>query len=245
MSRFFVSAADIDGAEVRITDAGDIHHLSQVLRLGIGDEITVSDSFEWEYICVIEEITKEAVVCRIEDKMKFATEPFTKVTLFQGVPKGQKLDDTVRKTTELGVSGIVPVFMKRTVVKDNGGYSKKVARFRTIAVEASKQSGRNIVPDVNDAVGFNEMMKMLESFDLVLFCYENEDKRTIKDALEGLEKRPVSVALVIGPEGGFADDEAERLQDAGHQPVSLGRTILRTETAGTAALAMIMYGLEL
>lgn len=245
MSRFFVTPADIDGAVIRITDKKDIHHMTEVLRLGAGDEIVVSDSLAWEYACVIEEAGKDGVTARITDKMKDTKEPLTKVTLFQGVPKGQKLDDTVRKTTELGISEVVPVFMKRTVVKDNGGYGKKCERFRAIATEASKQSGRNVVPLIHDAVGFDGMMDMLKGFDEVVFCYENEDKRTLKDELTGLEKRPDSLALVIGPEGGFADEEAAMLLDAGYAPVSLGRTIMRTETAGTAALAMIMYELEL
>ncbi len=245
MSRFFVSPADIDGANIRVTDKRDIHHMTEVLRLGAGDEIIVSDSTGWDYICEIASCAKDEIVCRICDKMKDTKEPLTKITLFQGVPKGQKLDDTVRKTTELGISCVVPVFMKRTVVKDNGSYSKKCDRFRAIALEASKQSGRGVVPEISDAVSFDEMIRMLERFDLVVFCYENEDKQTLKDVLRDLDERPRTAALIIGPEGGFSDDEAEKLISAGCSPASLGRTILRTETAGTAALAMMLYELEL
>ncbi len=245
MSRFFVTPADIDGAVIHLTDKGDIHHMSEVLRLSAGSRITVSDSYEWEYSCVIESITREEITAKIVDKQKDSREPSVSVTLFQGIPKGQKLDDTVRKTTELGISAIVPVFMKRTVVKDNGGYSKKCERFRNIAAEASKQSGRIIIPDVSDPVSFKNMMGMLDGYDMVVFCYENEDQLTLKDELRSRGEKPSSVAVIIGPEGGFSEEEAAELSGRGFRPVTLGRTVLRTETAGTAALAMILYEFEL
>ena len=245
MSRFFVGPGSVREEAVIITRPEDIHHIVDVLRLALGDTIVAADIEGWEYTCEIEAISKVSVRAVITDIQKASKEPETRVTLFQGVAKGGKLDDTVRKTTEIGVSAIVPVFMKRTVVADKGNYSKKVKRFRTIAEEASKQSGRGVIPEISDAVSFDEMIDMLGKFDLVIFCYENEDGRTIKDALREADVKPSNIALVIGPEGGFSDDEAETLSRIAAEQVSLGKTILRTETAGIAALSMIMYEYEL
>ena len=135
--------------------------------------------------------------------------------------------------------------MERTVVVDKGNFGKKLDRWQKISDEAVKQCKRGIIPDVQDTVKFKEALPMLKEHDLILFPYENETGKTIKDALRGLENRPASIAMVIGPEGGFSDSEAEELKNIGADCVSLGKTILRTETAGMAALAMVMYELEL
>ena len=180
---------------------------------------------------------------RITDKQSFAREPVTRVTLFQGIPKAGKMDLIVQKCVELGIDSIVPVFMERTVVNDNGKIGKKTERWQKISDEACKQCRRGIVPHIADAVSHSEMMDMLDDFDLVLFPYENETGNTIKDSLRNLSTKPKTVAIVIGPEGGFSDSEAKNLKK--YECVSLGKTILRTETAGIAALAMTMYELEL
>ena len=248
MSRFFVNERDIGDSEIVITDSGDLRHMRKVLRLKPGDEVEVSDSAKWEYRAVIEEITDDSAVLRITDKQAFAREPRIQVTLFQGVPKASKMDEIVQKCTELGVSEIYPVFMDRTVVVEKDGFGKKIARWRKVAAEAVKQCRRGKAPEVMDRLSFKEMVPCLGDFDLVLFPYENETGRTIKDALrEYLTKdaKPERIAVIIGPEGGFSDSEAEALKTFGADCVSLGKTVLRTETAGPAALAMIMYELEL
>ena len=248
MSRFFVNERDIGDSEIVITDSGDLRHMRKVLRLKPGDEVEVSDSAKWEYRAVIEEIIDDSAVLRITDKQAFAREPRIQVTLFQGVPKASKMDEIVQKCTELGVSEIYPVFMDRTVVVEKDGFGKKIARWRKVAAEAVKQCRRGKAPEVMDRLSFKEMIPCLGDFDLVLFPYENETGRTIKDALrESLTKdaKPESAAVIIGPEGGFSDSEAEALKTFGADCVSLGKTILRTETAGLVALAMIMYELEL
>ncbi len=243
MSRFFIEPKNISDKYIYITDQGDLHHIKKVLRLKRGDTVEISDGQEWEYEGVIEEITTTEATLRITDKQRFAREPKTRVTLFQGIPKAGKMDLIVQKCVELGVDSIVPVFMERTVVNDNGKISKKTERWQKISDEACKQCRRGIIPPIADAVNHDEMMDMLESFDLVLFPYENETGRTIKDSLRSLKARPETVAIVIGPEGGFSDREANMLKK--YECVSLGSTILRTETAGIAALAMTMYELEL
>lgn len=264
MHRFFVSPEDVYDKYIFITDSADIKHLTKVLRMKEGDIVEVSDSEKWEYTCRIDEIgcsdgiesskaksgagpdRIDEIRLVIEDKQAFAREPELKVTLFQGVPKQGKMETIVQKCVELGVSEIVPVFMKRSVVVDNGKFSKKIQRWQKVSDEAVKQCKRGIIPAVSEQLDFNAMAARLESgeFDLIVFPYEGEDGYNIKDLLRE-SRNPHKAALIIGPEGGFAESEVRRLEELGIKPVSLGRTILRTETAGMAALAMIMYELEL
>ena len=242
MNRFFVDAADVGEDRICIRSKEDVKHITKVLRLREGDEIEISDSSQWEYVGQIQSMEDGIIQAKILDKQTFAREPEVQVTL---IPKQSKMESIVQKCTELGIYEFVPVFMERTVVVDKGNFDKKIQRWQKIAAEAVKQCRRGIIPHVEDAVKFRQMVRLLQSFDLVLFPYENETGRTVKDALRSLEARPKSIAVIIGPEGGFSDTEAEQLKTLGADCVSLGRTILRTETAGMAALAMIMYELEL
>ena len=187
----------------------------------------------------------EIVETRIIDKQKFAREPKTKITLFQGLPKQGKMELIIQKAVELGVFQIIPVFTDRSIVTDNGKMGKKIERWQKIADEAVKQCKRGIIPRISDELRFKEMLGKLENFDLILFPYENEENRYIKNSLQSLPKKPQNVAIIIGPEGGFSDPEATALKAIGADCVTLGKTILRTETAGIAAIAMVMYELEL
>lgn len=245
MSRFFVNAADVGEASITIRSKEDIQHIRKVLRLKEGDKIEISDSTEWEYEAEICSMEPEFVEARILDKQKFAREPGLQVTLFQGIPKQSKMETIVQKCVELGIFRIVPVFMERTVVVDKGNFGKKRERWQRIAAESVKQCRRGIIPKIETAVKLPDVIKALPEFDLVLFPYENETGRTMKDSLRSRKEMPKNIALVIGSEGGFSDREASLLKEAGVDCVSLGKTILRTETAGPAALAMIMYELEL
>ncbi len=245
MSRFFVNAADVGEASITIRSKEDIQHIRKVLRLKEGDKIEISDSTEWEYKAEICSMEPEFVEARILDKQKFAREPGLQVTLFQGIPKQSKMETIVQKCVELGIFRIVPVFMERTVVVDKGNFGKKRERWQRIAAESVKQCRRGIIPKIETAVKLPDVIKALPEFDLVLFPYENETGRTMKDSLRSRKEMRKNIALVIGPEGGFSDREASLLKEAGVDCVSLGKTILRTETAGPAALAMIMYELEL
>lgn len=244
MSRFFVSPENIGEDNIIIDNREDLHHMVKVLRLSAGDEIDVSDSSQWEYRCEILSVDADSAVARIVDKQKFTAEPDVKVTLFQGIPKQGKMEVIVQKCVELGVESIVPVFMARTVVVDKGNFGKKIQRWQKVSDEAVKQCRRGIIPQVREPVRTAEAIKQFDRFDLVLFPYENEDGRTIKDELRNCGS-PRNVAVIIGPEGGFSDEEAEAIVNAGGRSVSLGKTTLRTETAGMAAIAMIMYELEL
>lgn len=243
--RLFADAGCIRDKYIRITDKGDIRHLSKVLRLKEGDEVDVSDSMEWEYRAEIVSIAEEEVILVILDKQKFAREPELLVTLFQGIPKAGKMEMIIQKCVELGVHAIVPVFMERTVVVEKGNFGKKLDRWQKISDEAVKQCKRGTVPQIGQQLRFSEMAEAVKDYDLILFPYENEDDYSIKDCLRGLEVKPKTIAVIIGPEGGFSEKEADALDQAGAVRVTLGKTILRTETAGMAALAMTMYELEL
>ena len=245
MSRFFVTPDMVGDKSILITSKTDIQHMTKVLRLREGSEIDISDSEMWEYSCRIKYMDKNEIEAVILDKQKFAREPEVKVTLFQGVPKQSKMDLIVQKTVELGISEIVPVFMDRTVISDKSKLNKKIERYNTIGAEAAKQCQRGTLPTVLDPVEFDDIVKDLKTFDLVLFPYENESKTSMKDVLRNLEEKPKNVAIIIGPEGGFSNSEAEILRENGTSCVSLGKTILRTETAGIVALSMVMYELEM
>lgn len=254
MSRFFVGPENVGLNRIIIDNKDDIHHMTKVLRLKEGDEVDVSDTVEWEYRAKILSMDSQEAQLEILDKQAFAGEPSVEVTLFQGIPKQGKMETIIQKCVELGVHEIVPVFMDRTVVKDKGNLQKKTDRWNKVSAEAVKQCRRGIIPRVAEPIKSKDLTERFADFDLVLFPYENEKGKTIKEALltatnpmyqeitgNVLER----VALVIGPEGGFSDAEAEQIVAAGGESVSLGKTILRTETAGMAALAMIMYELEL
>lgn len=248
MARFFVTPDCVGVDSIIVDNRDDVHHMVKVLRLREGDKLDVSDSVAWEYHCEIDSIEDGVATLRILDKQSFSAEPETRVTLFQGVPKGSKFETIVQKTVELGVDTIQPVFMARTVVVDKGNYSKKVLRLNKIAAEAVKQCKRGVIPQVEEPIKMSQMIEELADYDLVLFPYENEKGTTIKDELRRVTDSGacgLRVAVIIGPEGGFSDDEAADIVEAGGLSVSLGRTTLRTETAGMAALAMIMYELEL
>lgn len=251
MIKFFVGEDAVTSSRIYLENPQDIKHLTRVLRARIGDAVTISDGSGWEYETEIEKIEENVVTLRIADRQKDATEPETRVTLFQGVPKAAKMETVIQKTVELGVDKIVPVFMARTIVVEKNNFSKKLLRWQKIADEAVKQCKRGVIPQVEQPLAFDEMLKTLVDYDLLICPYENEENRTMRDCLLDAkrenEKKPKKIAVMIGPEGGFADEEIEKLQKLPRpvEMVSLGKIILRTETAGMAALAMIMYEYEL
>ena len=262
MSRFFVSPDQVGANMITIEDRNDLHHMKKVLRLGPGDEVDISDGSAWEYRARIEYLEADMAQLQILDKQSFATEPATRVTLYQGIPKQGKMETIIQKCVELGVHRVVPVFMDRTVVVDKGNFQKKIDRWQKVSAEAVKQCRRGIIPEVSGAMRMKEVLDELSgSYDLILIPYENEDGTTIKDVLRSLPAKsgdaaapetatlkpdaPGTIAVLIGPEGGFSEEEVAMVTGAGGRSVSLGRTTLRTETAGMAALAMIMYELEL
>lgn len=245
MNRFFVDYTAIGDENITITDKNDIRHITKVLRLMPGDVIEVSDSARFEYQAKILSVSSEAVDLLILDKQRFGREPGIRIDLFQGIPKQGKMETIIQKAVELGVYSIIPLFTHRTVVTDKGNFSTKIQRWQKISDEAVKQCKRGIIPIVADPIAFKEIDGTLKRYDLVLFLYENEEQQTIKQVLRALDKKPETVAIIIGPEGGFSDDEANRIKASGAYAATLGKTILRTETAGASAIAMIMYELEM
>lgn len=245
MNRFFVKPNQVEEQVIRIVRKDDIHHIKTVLRLKPGDPIEISDGAQWEYECVIGQQDGEGLKVDIVGRQPFAREPKVHITLYQGIPKMGKMDFIIQKSVELGVSEVVPVFMARTIVADKGNFGKKLTRYEMIAEEAAAQCGRGVVPFIRQAIPFKKIVETLEDDALVLFLYENEKNITIKDVLRDLPSSPKRIALLVGPEGGFAPEEAALLRERGIDSVTLGKTILRTETAGLAALAMCMYELEL
>lgn len=240
MHRFFVGTSLPVGDEL-IIDGTDARHISKVLRLGAGDEIIVCDTDGIDCECIISSISDTEVRARIQAKHHSLTEPEICVTLYQGVPKGDKLDTVTQKSVELGVSVIVPVAMKRSVaiIKDP---QKRAERMQKIAREASKQCQRAKVPEAREVMTFVDAVSDAKGADLCLLPYEEEKSVSIKEVLKAAENIQ-TVSIFIGPEGGFEPSEVELARQNGFQTVSMGSRILRTETASLAAITAVMYEL--
>lgn len=213
-------------------------HLATVLRLRAGDRITVFDGTGSEHVAELETVTPTKTVARIFETHR-GRSPALHLALLQGVPKGAKMDVIVRMGTEVGVTEFVPFTSARTVA----GGAGRVARWHRIAVEAAKQSRRSDVPVVHAPVPLAEALDQVAGYDLVLLLWEGEQSRTIAQALATAAAR--RVAVVVGPEGGFATDEVAQAIARGAVPVTVGPLILRTETGGIVALAMVLYELVL
>lgn len=248
MSKFFVEKIYIAQNEIYIYNKEDIKHISKVLRKKVTDTLDITDGSDMEYTAEITEINSDVIVAKIIDMQRFGREPDILVTLFQAVPKQSKMEVIVQKCVELGVSDIIPFFSERTVVTYNESFKNKVIRWQKIAKESVKQCRRGKIPKVHDGIDFKKMLLLLKEFECVLFPYENEENVTIKNILRGKKDArnvPKNVAVIIGSEGGFSENEAKAIIDNAGISVCLGKTILRAETAGAACLAMIMYEFEM
>lgn len=243
MYQFFVEDEQVQQDRICIV-GGDVNHIGHVLRMKTGEKIRISDQSGRSYFCRILEITEEEVWAQIEDTDEMGTEFSHKVYLFQGLPKSDKMELIIQKTVELGVYTVIPVAMKNCVVKlDDKKAKSKVTRWQAIAESAAKQSKRSLIPEVKMPMSYKEAVAYAKGLDVKLVPYENEHGMSgTKAAMEQIEKGE-SVAVFIGPEGGFALEEIEMVRDE-MQLISLGRRILRTETAGIAALAILGYQLE-
>jgi 16S rRNA (uracil1498-N3)-methyltransferase len=253
MNRFFVNQGEIHGNSIIIRDRDDIKHISKVLRLSLKDQLEISDSQEFEYVGEIDFISQDEINLLIIEKKKFAREANNRIDLFQGIPKQGKMEYIIQKSVEIGVNKIIPVFTERSVPQEKGNSANKVERWQKVSSEAAKQCKRGILPHVSVPVTFTKMLKELENYDFIILPYENETGKTLKDVLTKIKanekfndkENKHSFAVIIGPEGGFPVGEVESLVSIGALKASLGKTILRTETAGAATLAMMMYELEL
>lgn len=241
MNRFFIDQSALIDGRARVTGE-DAKHIASVLRLSRGDEVLLCDGGGREYGARIDAANKEQALLDILWTRACEAEPQTRVTLFQCLPKAGKLETVVQKCVELGVSEIVPVLAKRSVVRlSKQEFEGKRARFERVAYEAAKQSGRGVVPRVGALIGPDEIDPA--AFDALIIPYEGERENTLKRVLRAFES-PRSVGVVIGPEGGLDPGEVRLLVQKGALAATLGPRILRTETAGPAALAMIFYELE-
>ena len=244
MHHFFAEPSQIADGKVTINGA-DVNHMKNVLRMKPGEQVEISDGDGLRYICVIENFADECVHLRIEDVEADAVELPSKIYLFQGLPKSDKMELIVQKAVELGAFEVIPVVTKRAVVKlDEKKAAKKVQRWNAISEGAAKQSGRSIVPKVHDVLSYAEALEYARQMDVRLIPYEKASGMEVtRQAVETI--RPgQSVAVFIGPEGGFEEAEVEQAEEAGALPVSLGKRILRTDTAGLAVLSVLMYHLE-
>lgn len=218
-------------------DGDDARHIARSLRMRVGETLTVCDTMGTDYLCEIAEIDEKRVLLNILEETENRTEPTVKVTLFQCNPKGDKLDTVVQKAVELGVSEIVPVLSEHCVSRpDQKSAGKRRERMQKIADEAAKQSGRGKLPEIGEFISFKACCKRLKDFDKSILFYELGGK----PIAEIVNRDIKSIAIVIGPEGGFAKDEVESAKKSGAEIATLGPRILRTETAPLAALTAIM-----
>jgi len=243
MHRFFVSKEAIIENSIKITGE-DVSHISRVLRLREKDTIIICDGERYEYICSISSIDKREVTCDIIETKAIESEPPLRVDIYQGIPKAVKMDLIVQKCTELGIYRIIPVETDRVVAKigNDRDIGSKITRWKRIAQEAAKQSGRGRIPLIYDPIKFYESLKGLRDYDVAIMPYEKEHSTGLKAVLKG-KNNIKSIAIFIGPEGGFDDEEVNEAQKNGVISVTLGPRILRTETAGFACLTSVMYEL--
>lgn len=246
MQRFFVEPHQIDeeAHQIHITGS-DVNHISNVLRMKTGEELWISDGSKYEYRCTIESFEPDEVLLHIVYSQEPEYELPCRIYLFQGLPKADKMELIIQKAVELGAYEIIPVETKRCVVKLDGRKSaKKTARWQQIAESAAKQSKRMLIPNVHEVLTFREALKYAESMDVRLVPYElARGMQETKEILAGIEPGQ-SVGIFIGPEGGFEEKEIEAAIEGGVKPITLGRRILRTETAGLAILSVLMFQLE-
>ena len=246
MQRFFVEPHQIDEGTHQIHILGsDVNHISNVLRMKQGEELWISDGGKKEYRCTIEEFSPDEVLLHIIYAQEPDYELQSRIYLFQGLPKADKMELIIQKAVELGVYEVIPVETKRCVVKlDGKKAAKKVERWKQIAESAAKQSKRMLIPNVHEVLTFKEALKYAESMDVRLIPYElakgmQETKEILADIQPGQ-----SIGIFIGPEGGFEEKEVETAIREGAKPITLGKRILRTETAGLAILSVLMFQLE-
>lgn len=245
MYQFFVEPGAIAGNRVSITGK-DVNHIKNVLRMKEGEELAVSNGIDKkEYRCGILSMGEDEILCEVRFVKEDAVELPAKVYLFQGLPKADKMELILQKAVELGAYEVIPVATKRAVVKLDAKKEKsKLARWQAIAEAAAKQSKRAIVPQVTGVMSFKEAIKKAAEMDVKMIPYEMaEDMSYTREVIRSILPGQ-SVAVFIGPEGGFAEEEIALAKENGTLPVTLGKRILRTETAGMTMLSILMYELE-
>lgn len=246
MQRYFVEPEQFGVQDVIITGE-DARHIGRVMRSKPGDKLIVSDGVSREVLVEIKTIESHEVTAEILDVLPSSGEPWLQVTVAQSLPKGDKMEVVIQKCTEIGASRFVPFLSARTVVQyDSKKEEKRLSRWQKIAKEAAEQAHRSKIPGVDGPVKWNELLAAFKEYDLVCLCYEKEDGRALREVLKPMvaeldAEQTYNIAVVVGPEGGFSEEEVQEAEAAGAKSVGLGRRILRTETAAMAALTCIMY----
>lgn len=262
MFRFFVTPEQITGDQVIVTGE-DVNHMKNVLRMKPGEKVRISNGSDEDYFCTIEELKEGQVLLHVDCRETSSIELPVQIHLFQGLPKSDKMELIIQKAVELGAFSVIPVAMKRSVVKlDQKKAATKVKRWNAIAESAAKQSGRMIIPQVQMPVTFAQAVEQADNLDYKLLPYENEEgmdgvrhilgelaeqvKRQRQETADGTQSVnvPLRIGIFIGPEGGFEPEEVHLAEQKDWKKISLGRRILRTETAGMALLSVLVYLLE-
>lgn len=246
MYKFFVKDEQISENSIKITEE-DVNHIKNVLRLKETDKIQICNKEKQiTYECEIKQIEKMSVICSVIKQLEYTTESNVYIHLFQGLPKAEKMETIIQKTIEIGISEITPTIMERCIVKlDDKNTKKKIERWQKIAEVAAKQSKRDIIPKINFPLNLKNIYENLSNYDIVIVAYEEEQQQTLKQILNKIDsKNNIKIAIIIGPEGGIEKEEIQYLQQKHAKVVSLGKRILRTETAPIAMASIIMYELE-
>lgn len=247
MSKFFVKENQIKNNTVKIIGQ-DVNHIKNVLRLNLEDQIKICNEDTSEnYNSSIKQIEKDEIICEIKEKISSKVESNVKITIFQGLPKADKMELIIQKSTELGASRFVPVALNRCIVKLSGkDAQKKIERWQKISEVAAKQCGRDLIPKIENIENIEEVKKQISDFDLFFVAYEQEKNVYLKQVLQEVDKskEKIRIAFLIGPEGGLEEKEIEQMKNAGAKIISLGNRILRTETVALSVTSIIMYELE-
>jgi len=245
MHRFFVDKKNISDKQVIITDSR-VHQIRDVLRMKIGDDIIVLDNSGFEYKVNLTEISSNEAIGEVMQKKLSEAEPKTQITLFQSLLAREKFELVLQKCTEVGVKNFVPIVTERSIIRSPEKITdKKLARFESIITEAAEQSARGKIPTLASPIKFSQAVSGLNDFDICLVgSTEKECSATLKHILQTVEAAPVNIALFIGPEGGFSEKEYEIFNSRAVSAFSLGKRILRTETAAIIASAVILNELE-
>lgn len=225
-----------------------MNHIKNVLRCQKGEHIEICNSeTSKNYLCEINKIEKEEIECNILENLRSNVETDIKVTIFQGLPKADKMEYIIQKSVELGAYDITPVEMKRCIVKLNEeDKEKKIQRWQKIAEVAAKQCKRDIIPKINNITNVKLICNIIQNYDIILVAYEKEKERTLKSELKKIkEYNQKNIGIIIGPEGGLDEDDVKLLEESGAKVITLGNRILRTETVALNVLSNIMYELEI
>lgn len=246
MQKFFVEENQIENDKINIIGE-DVKHISSVLRMQKGEQILIGSKETLEtYLTEIEQIEKEKVVAKIIEKYDTQTESNVEIDLYQGLPKADKMELIIQKTTEIGISKVIPVDMVRCIVKlDEKDAKKKIERWQKVAEGAAKQSKRSKIPEIKNKIKIKDLENIISQYDAFIVAYEEENEVTLKQELKKLkEQEKYKIGILVGPEGGITKEEIEKLTSYNAKVVTLGKRILRTETAPIVLTSNIIYELE-